>query len=102
MASFQNSSDDANYLCKLSFFLKTKQATVDLVKTHIEESQTNPDNEDIYEDMLTASKDFITNFNNEDIYESMIKLNPEMGLYMAFSFKTLVYFFLHKTVVITE
>lgn len=62
----------------LRHFMDEYVATVDLVKTHIEESQTNPDNEDIYEDMLTASKDFITNFNNEDIYESMIKLNPEM------------------------
>lgn len=72
------------------------------MKTHMEESQNNPDSEDIYEDMLTASQNFITNFDSEDIYESMMKLNPEMGLYMAFSFKTLVYFFLHKTVVITE
>jgi len=63
-----------------------------MVKTHMEESQNNPDNEDIYEDMLTASQNFITSFDKEDIYESMMKLKPEMGLYMAFFFKTLVIF----------
>lgn len=70
-----------------SFFHKTKQETVDLVKTHMEESQNTSDNEDIYEDMLTASQNFITNFDNEDIYESMMKLNPDMGLCIAFSFE---------------
>lgn len=49
------------------------------MKIHMEESQNNPGNEDIYEDMLTASQNFITNFDSEDIYESMMKLNPEMG-----------------------
>lgn len=78
LPSFQYSSD-ANYFCKHSFFHKTKQETVDLVKIHMEESQNNPGNEDIYEDMLTASQNFITNFDSEDIYESMMKLNPEMG-----------------------
>ncbi len=69
------------------FFHKIKQETVDLVKTHMEESQNTSGNEDIYEDMLTASQNFITNFDHEDIYESMTKLDPDMGLCMAFSFK---------------
>lgn len=63
------------------------------MKTHIEESQNAPDSEDVYEDMLRASQNFISEFDNEDIYESMVKLNPEMGLCMAFSFKTFVWFF---------
>lgn len=68
------------YAIFLFFFHKTKQETVDLVKTHMEESQNTSGNEDIYEDMLMASENFITNFDNEDVYESMMKLNPEMGL----------------------
>ncbi len=57
------------------------------MKTHMEESQNTSGNEDIYEDMLTASQNFITNFDHEDIYESMTKLDPDMGLCIAFSFK---------------
>ncbi|ROL49526.1 Phosphoinositide 3-kinase adapter protein 1 [Anabarilius grahami] len=76
--------DYPNKLAEKSGFSDLRQfmdeyvETVDLVKTHMEESQNNPGNEDIYEDMLTASQNFITNFDNEDIYESMMKLNPEM------------------------
>ncbi len=57
------------------------------MKTHMEESQNTSGNEDIYEDMLTASQNFITSFDHEDIYESMTKLDPDMGLCIAFSFE---------------
>uniref|UniRef100_A0A8C1D5Z4 Phosphoinositide-3-kinase adaptor protein 1 n=1 Tax=Cyprinus carpio carpio TaxID=630221 RepID=A0A8C1D5Z4_CYPCA len=76
--------DYPNKLAEKSGFSDLRQfmdeyvETVDLVKTHIEESQDTSGNEDIYEDMLTASQNFITNFDNEDIYESMMKLNPDM------------------------
>ncbi|KAK9964544.1 hypothetical protein ABG768_005708 [Culter alburnus] len=76
--------DYPNKLAEKSGFSDLRQfmdeyvETVDLVKIHMEESQNNPGNEDIYEDMLTASQNFITNFDSEDIYESMMKLNPEM------------------------
>lgn len=59
---------------------------MDLVKIHMEEAQDTPENE-IYEDMLTASQNFISDFDNEDIYESMMKLNPDMGLCKILSFK---------------
>ncbi|XP_058242807.1 phosphoinositide 3-kinase adapter protein 1 [Hemibagrus wyckioides] len=56
--------------------------TVDLVKTHIEESMTSPVDEDIYEPMANASQDFVAKFSlQEDIYESMMQLNPDMQLY---------------------
>ncbi|XP_043110840.1 phosphoinositide 3-kinase adapter protein 1 isoform X2 [Puntigrus tetrazona] len=76
--------DYPNKLAEKSGFSDLRQfmdeyvETVDLVKTHMEESQNTAGNEDIYEDMLTASQNFITNFENEDIYESMMKLNPDM------------------------
>ncbi|XP_016412303.1 phosphoinositide 3-kinase adapter protein 1-like isoform X1 [Sinocyclocheilus rhinocerous] len=79
--------DYPNKLAEKSGFSDLRQfmdeyvETVDLVKTHMEESQNTSGNEDIYEDMLMASQNFITSFDNEDIYESMMKLNPEMGLY---------------------
>lgn len=77
--------DYPNKLAEKSGFSDLRQfmdeyvETVDLVKTHIEESQNAPDSEDVYEDMLRASQNFISEFDNEDIYESMVKLNPEMG-----------------------
>ncbi|XP_016390227.1 phosphoinositide 3-kinase adapter protein 1-like isoform X2 [Sinocyclocheilus rhinocerous] len=76
--------DYPNKLAEKSGFSDLRQfmdeyvETVDLVKTHMEESQNTSGSEDIYEDMLTASQNFITNFDNEDIYESMMKLNPDM------------------------
>ncbi|XP_067277938.1 phosphoinositide 3-kinase adapter protein 1 isoform X2 [Pseudorasbora parva] len=76
--------DYPNKLAEKSGFSDLRQfmdeyvETVDLVKTHMEESQNDAGNEDVYEDMLTASQNFISNFDNEDIYESMMKLNPEM------------------------
>ncbi|KTF85678.1 hypothetical protein cypCar_00019829 [Cyprinus carpio] len=76
--------DYPNKLAEKSGFSDLRQfmdkyvETVDLVKTHMEESQNTSGNEDIYEDMLMASENFITNFDNEDVYESMMKLNPEM------------------------
>ncbi|XP_052469095.1 phosphoinositide 3-kinase adapter protein 1-like isoform X1 [Carassius gibelio] len=79
--------DYPNKLAEKSGFSDLRQfmdeyvETVDLVKTHIEESQNTSGNEDIYEDMLMASQNFISNFDNEDVYECMMKLNPEMGLY---------------------
>nr|XP_009305657.1 phosphoinositide 3-kinase adapter protein 1 [Danio rerio]XP_017214455.1 phosphoinositide 3-kinase adapter protein 1 [Danio rerio] len=77
--------DYPNKLAEKSGFSDLRQfmdeyvETVDLVKTHIEESQNAPESEDIYEDMLRASQNFISEFDNENIYESMVKLNPEMG-----------------------
>ncbi|XP_059373569.1 phosphoinositide 3-kinase adapter protein 1-like isoform X4 [Carassius carassius] len=79
--------DYPNKLAEKSGFSDLRQfmdeyvETVDLVKTHMEESQNTSGNEDIYEDMLMASQNFISNFDNEDVYECMMKLNPEMGLY---------------------
>nr|XP_055026562.1 phosphoinositide 3-kinase adapter protein 1 isoform X2 [Misgurnus anguillicaudatus] len=78
--------DYPNKLAEKSGFSDLKQfmdeyvETVDMVKVHMEESQNSPGDE-IYEDMLTKSQEFITGFDNEDIYECMIKLNPEMNLY---------------------
>ncbi|CAM4726972.1 unnamed protein product [Leuciscus chuanchicus] len=67
--------DYPNKLAEKNGFYDLRHFMDEYVET---ESQSNPDNEDIYEDMLTASQNFITNFDNEDIYESMMKLNPEM------------------------
>ncbi|XP_077093261.1 phosphoinositide 3-kinase adapter protein 1 isoform X2 [Siphateles boraxobius] len=75
---YPNNLAEKSGFSDLRHFMDNYVETVDIVKTHMEESQNNPDNEDIYEDMLTASQNFISNFDNEDIYECMVKLNPEM------------------------
>lgn len=52
-----------------------------MVKSHIEESMSTPEDEDIYEPMANASQDFVAKFSlQEDIYESMMQLNPDMQL----------------------
>lgn len=57
------------------------QETIDLVKSHMEESMETPVDEDIYEPMANASQNFVAKFSlQEDIYESMMQLNPDMEL----------------------
>lgn len=52
-----------------------------MVKSHIEESITTPEDEDIYEPMANSSQNFVAEFSlQEDIYESMMQLNPDMQL----------------------
>ncbi|XP_051945346.1 phosphoinositide 3-kinase adapter protein 1-like [Xyrauchen texanus] len=79
--------DYPNKLAEKSGFSDLRQfmdeyvETVDLMKAHMEESQNTPGNEDVYEDMLTTSHNFITSYGeSEDIYECMKNLNPNMGL----------------------
>ncbi|XP_060782309.1 phosphoinositide 3-kinase adapter protein 1 [Neoarius graeffei] len=63
-------------------FMDDYVETIDLVKSHIEESITTPEDEDIYEPMANSSQNFVAKFSlQEDIYESMMQLNPDMQLY---------------------
>lgn len=58
-----------------------EQETVDLVKSHMEDSIENAECADIYEPMANASQKFVAKYSiQEDIYESMMELNPEMQL----------------------
>ncbi|KAL1263049.1 hypothetical protein QQF64_005788 [Cirrhinus molitorella] len=75
---YPNNLAEKSGFSDLRQFMDEYVETVDLVKTHMEESQDTSGNEDIYEDMLMASKNFISNLENEDIYESMRELNPEL------------------------
>ncbi|XP_073690082.1 phosphoinositide 3-kinase adapter protein 1 isoform X2 [Garra rufa] len=75
---YPNNLAEKSGFSDLRQFMDKYVETVDLVKTQMDESQDTSGNEDIYEDMLMASQNFITNFDNEDIYESMMKLKPEL------------------------
>ncbi|XP_051503553.1 phosphoinositide 3-kinase adapter protein 1-like isoform X2 [Myxocyprinus asiaticus] len=76
---YPNKLAEKSNFSDLRQFMDEYVETVDLVKAHVEESQNTPGNEDVYEDMLTASHNFITDYgDSEDIYECMMKLDPEM------------------------
>ncbi|XP_052006422.1 phosphoinositide 3-kinase adapter protein 1 isoform X2 [Xyrauchen texanus] len=76
---YPNTLAEKSNFSDLRQFMDEYVETVDLVKAHVEESQTTPESEDVYEDMLTASHNFITDYgDSEDIYECMMKLDPDM------------------------
>ncbi|KAI4894275.1 hypothetical protein NFI96_016310 [Prochilodus magdalenae] len=79
---YPNTLAEKSGFTDLRQFMDNYVETVDLVKSHMEETMANPDDSDIYEPMANASQNFVTKFSiQEDIYESMMELNPEMPLY---------------------
>ncbi|KAF5900711.1 sorbin and SH3 domain-containing protein 1 isoform X1, partial [Clarias magur] len=79
---YPNTLAERNGFPDLRQFMDDYVETIDLVKSHIEESMDTPVDEDIYEPMANASQNFVAKFSlQEDIYESMMQLNPDMQLY---------------------
>ncbi|KAL6486917.1 hypothetical protein MHYP_G00035430 [Metynnis hypsauchen] len=79
---YPNTLAEKSGFSDLRQFMDNYVETVDLVKSHMEETIPNPDDADIYEPMANASQNFVTKYSiQEDIYESMMELNPEMQLY---------------------
>ncbi|KAL7889720.1 hypothetical protein AOLI_G00019780 [Acnodon oligacanthus] len=79
---YPNTLAEKSGFSDLRQFMDNYVETVDLVKSHMEETIANPADADIYEPMANASQNFVTKYSiQEDIYESMMELNPEMQLY---------------------
>ncbi|XP_017580069.1 phosphoinositide 3-kinase adapter protein 1 [Pygocentrus nattereri] len=76
---YPNTLAEKSGFSDLRQFMDNYVETVDLVKSHMEETTDNPADADIYEPMANTSQDFVTKYSiQEDIYESMMQLNPEM------------------------
>ncbi|XP_066549186.1 phosphoinositide 3-kinase adapter protein 1 isoform X2 [Amia ocellicauda] len=63
-------------------FMDEYVETADMLKSHIKETITQGEDEDIYESMSKASTDILMKYSlnpgcDEDIYESMMELNPD-------------------------
>ncbi|XP_076830439.1 phosphoinositide 3-kinase adapter protein 1 isoform X3 [Brachyhypopomus gauderio] len=79
---YPNTLAEKSGFSDLRRFMDDYVETVDLEKSHIEESPATPEDEDIYEPMANPAQALEANFSlQEDIYESMMELNPDMQLY---------------------
>nr|XP_015203120.1 PREDICTED: phosphoinositide 3-kinase adapter protein 1 isoform X1 [Lepisosteus oculatus] len=79
---YPNNIAEKNGFRDLRQFMDEYVETADMLKTHIKESITQGEDEDIYESMSNTSRDILMRYSlnpgcDEDIYESMMELNPD-------------------------